>query len=56
MEKAIEIIILTAYQQLEKIEFLQLFESLHGIKYKPQKDTAFQMCAISLSMIWNNQY
>lgn len=55
MEKAIEIIILTAWQELEKIDFLQLFTNYHNIKYEA-KDTAFKMCAISLAMIWNNQY
>lgn len=56
MEKAIEIIILTAWKELEKIDFLEMFTTYHGIKYEGQKDTAFKMCAISLAMIWNNQY
>lgn len=55
MEKAIEIIILTACKELEKIDFLQLFTNSFNIKYEA-KDTAFKMCAISLAMIWNNQY
>ena len=56
MEKAIEIIILTAWKQLEKIDLLEMFTTYHGIKYKPQKDTGFQMCALSLAMIYNGQY
>lgn len=56
MEKAIEIIILTAYHELEKIAFLQMFTTYPNIKYEGQTDTAFKMCAISLAMIWNNQY
>lgn len=56
MEKAIEIILLTAWQRLDKIDFLNLFTICHGIKFEPQKDIAFEMCAISYDMLCNGQY
>ena len=56
MEKAIEIIVLTAWNQLEKIELLEMFTTWHGIKYKPQKDTGFYMCALSLAMVYSGEY